>query len=191
MEKVSPKLGRLVVISGASAGAGKDTILKLFLQNHPDWHNPPSVTTRKPRPGEREGEDYYFVAKSIFEIRRKAGDFLETDYHAGNWYGTLKEPIDKILSTHQKAIVIKDVNGALEIKKKIPKATVIFIDVERPSVLEARIRGRKTESEAEIRRRLSLAKKEREFKKHFDHVVVNVQDRADEALSDIEKALKI
>ena len=177
MGKVSAGKARLAVISGASAGVGKNTILKLFLKKHPDWENPPSTTTRKPRPGEKEGIDYHFVDQQTFESKKKAGEFLETDFHADNWYGTLKKPILELLAAHKNTIVIKDVNGALQIKNQIPETTVFFIDVDEPAELEARIRGRKTETEESIQRRLQLAKKEREFKRVIfrNFTIVNLQ----------------
>jgi guanylate kinase len=182
--------GRLVVISGASAGAGKDTVVKLFLDRHPEWCNPPSTTTREPRPGETEGVDYYFTDRLTFKQKLSTGKFLEADFHAGNWYGTLSDPIDKLLSSKKNVIVRKDVNGALEIKKKMPEAVVVFIDVESPEVLEHRIRGRQSENEDQIQYRLELAKKEQEFKKHFDYVVINYHNRIDEAVDTVERARK-
>ena len=189
MEKVSARKGRLVIISGASAGAGKDTIVKLFLKRHPDWTNPPSTVTRPPRAGEIEGQDYYFVSTSAFEKKKANGEFLETDFHAGHWYGTLREPIADILRRGKNVIVRKDVNGAMEIKRKMPHAIVVFIDVESPQVLESRLRARQTDSEEQIQARLVLAEKEQEFKKHFDYVVVNVHNHPENAVSEVEQAL--
>jgi guanylate kinase len=179
--------GKLVIISGASAGAGKDTILKMFLHRHPDWQNPPSTTTRAPRPGEVEGMDYYFIDEASFKEKLDKNDFLEADYHADNWYGTLKEPIESALSAHKSVIVRKDVNGAVQIKEKMPEAIVIFIDVESHDVLEYRIRARQSETEEQIQRRLTLAKKEQEFKKHFDHVVINLHNKLEDAVRTIER----
>jgi len=189
MEKMSGSRGRLVIISGASAGAGKDTILKLFLKRHPDWANPPSMVTRPPRVGEVEGQDYYFVDIDYFKQKQKKGEFLETDFHAGHWYGTLKVPIEEMLAAGKNVVVRKDVNGAMEIKRKKPDATVVFLDVENPEVLEGRLRARQTDSEEQIQVRLKLAEKEQEFKKHFDHVVVNMHNRPEDAVSEIETIL--
>jgi guanylate kinase len=187
----STKRGRLVILSGVSAGAGKDTLLKMFLKKHPDWQNPPSATTRRPRPGETDGLDYYFMEELEFKDKSQAGDFLETDFHAGSWYGTLRKPIYDILESGRDVIVRKDVNGAISIKKLIPKTIVIFIDVENADILERRLRGRQADTEEQIQRRLELAKKEQEFKDHFDHIVVNVHNHPQNALTDIEKALNL
>jgi guanylate kinase len=180
-------IGKLVIISGASAGAGKDTIVKMFLQRHPDWENPPSTVTRPPRSGEIEGADYFFIDNDTFKSKMAADEFLETDFHADHWYGTLKKPIEDAMAAGKNVIVRKDVNGAVEIKQKMPKAIVIFIDVENPEVLESRIRGRQSETEEQIQRRLELAKKEQEFKKHFDYVVVNLHNRVQEAVEAVER----
>ena len=175
------------MISGASAGAGKDTILKMFLKRHPQWQNPPSAVTRPPRVGEVEGVDYLFTSMNEFKNMKKAGDFLETDFHADHWYGTLEKPISDALVAGKNIIVRKDVNGATEIKRKMPEAVVIFIDVEGPHVLESRIRSRQTETEEQIQRRLRLAAKEQDFKKMFDYVVVNLHNRVQEAVETIER----
>jgi guanylate kinase len=180
--------GKLLIISGPSAGVGKDTILKMFLEKHPDWLCPPSMTTRTQRPGEISGIDYYFVNKKTFEKRMRNGDFLETDFHADHWYGTLRKPVEELLAAGEKVVLRKDVNGSIEIKKQIPEAIVVFLDAESPEVLESRIRSRSSETEEQIIARLELAKKEQELKKHFDHVVINPHNRAHEALATIEAA---
>ena len=187
--KPSWQKGKLVVISGASAGVGKDTILKLFLQNNPAWENPPSATTRPPRAGEVDGIDYSFLDPKTFEENQSRGEFLEADFHAEHWYGTPKKPIIEALGAGKNVIVRKDVHGAVEIKKQIPEAIVIFIDAESPEVLESRIRSRQTETEEEIQRRLELAKREQAFKKHFDYVVINLHNRIQEALETIERII--
>jgi guanylate kinase len=186
-DTTSANSGKLVVISGASAGVGKDTIVKMFLARHPDWINPPSTVTRQRRTGETEGVDYFFVDTATFKSKMATNDFLETDFHAEHWYGTLEQPIKNALEAGQNVIVRKDVNGAAKIKQKMPEAIVIFIDVESPEVLESRIRGRQTETEEQIQHRLELAKKEQEFKRHFDYVVVNLHNRVQEAVETVER----
>lgn len=183
--------GKLLVISGVSAGAGKDTIVRMFTDKHPDWRHPASVTTRQPRPGEVEGVDYYFVDKPTFENKIKQGDFLEADFHADHWYGTLKKPVMDLLSAGHSVILRKDVNGSMAIKKQIPTAITVFIDVENDEALESRIRGRNSETEQQIKSRLELAKKERELKKYFDYVVINPENQPEKALADVEKAVEL
>lgn len=183
------KKGKLLVISGVSAGAGKDTLINMFLQKHPDWHWPPSTTTRQPRTGEEHGKHMNFVSHDEFSDWQKRGKFLETDYHADNWYGTLAGPVQDFLRAGENVILRIDVNGSLQIKQKIPEATLIFIDVESEQELESRIRSRGTESEAEIKARLKLAKKEKQLKDQFDFVVLNARGEHRTALAQIEKAV--
>ncbi|HET9721578.1 MAG TPA: guanylate kinase [Candidatus Saccharimonadales bacterium] len=185
------KRGKLLIISGASAGVGKDTLVKLFLTKHPEWEKPASVVTRKPRPGEVNGVDYYFVGQSTFDKWVKNNDFLETDFHASHWYGTLRKPIEDLLSRGRDIILRKDVNGSLKIKQRIPGAILVYIDVESHDVLESRIRARSSETaetEEQIQERLKLAKKEQKFKEHFDYVIINAHNRPEEAVEAIEKA---
>jgi guanylate kinase len=181
-------MGKLLVISGPSAGVGKDTIVTMFLKKHPDWEKPPSTTTRPSRPGEVDGVDYYFVDNQTFQKKLKSGEFLEADFHANHWYGTLRKPVEELLAANHNVILRKDVNGSIEIKKQIPKAVVIFIDAENPKAMEHRIRSRSSESEDQILSRLELAKKEQQLKKHFDHIVINPHNRPEAALAIIEKA---
>lgn len=184
--------GKLVIISGPSAGVGKDTIVRMFLAKHPDWRNVPSLVTRPKRTSEIEGIDYYFVDEETFKSKKDAGEFLETDFHADHWYGTLRQPIEELIESGQNVILRKDVNGSIKIKKQIPKAIIIFIDAESHEVMELRIRNRSSETsetEEQILKRLDLAKKERELQVYFDHTVINPHNRPEEALAAIEKII--
>lgn len=183
------KRGKLAVISGPSAGVGKDTLLKLFLAQHPDWHQPPSTTTRQPRAGEQVGKDMNFVSKGTFEKWQKQDKFLETDFHAGNWYGTLRLPVEELLGKGLNVLLRIDVNGALIVKKKMPEAFLIFIAAESPKALEARIRQRGTEKEQQIKERLKLAKKELMMADKFDKIVINTTNQQEKALKEIESTL--
>jgi guanylate kinase len=188
------KKGKLVIISGPSAGVGKDTLLRMFLDKHPQWHNLPSVITRPIRTSEVEGYDYFFVNDETFQAKAHTGEFWETDFHAGYWYGTPKQPIVELLSKGENVILRKDVNGSIEIKKKFPDAITIFIDAESHEVMEQRIRGRSietSETEEQILTRLALAKKERELKTHFDHIVINPHGHPEKALAQIEKIVNL
>jgi guanylate kinase len=181
--------GKLAIISGPSAGVGKDTLLKLFLDKHPDWHQPPSTTTRQPREGELAGKDMNFVSHEEFEKWQKEDKFLETDFHAGNWYGTLRQPVEEFLSSGLSVILRIDVNGALIVKKKMPEAILIFIAAENPEALEARIRGRGTEDQQHIKERLELAQKEMMLADKFDKVIINATGKQADALAEIEATL--
>lgn len=186
--------GKLVIISGPSAGVGKDTVVRNFLTKHPDWKNIPSLVTRPMRVGEVDGQDYHFVDNQTFEQKRLAGEFLETDFHADHWYGTLRQPIlDELLKGHN-VILRKDVNGSLKIKEQMPETILIYLDAESHDVLESRIRSRSietSETEQQILSRLELAKQEQKLRHHFDHVVINAHNQHDRTLAEVEKAVGI
>lgn len=185
----SVQRGKLAILSGPSAGAGKDTMLRLFLDKHPDWHQPPSATTRGPRPGEIAGKDMNFLSMPEFIRLQKEGKFLETDFHANNWYGTMAEPVEKQLSNGVNVLLRVDVNGALIVKQKIPESILIFITVDSPEVLENRLKTRGSESDSEMTERLELAKREMLLADKFDHIVVNHDGKQDETLQEIETIL--
>ncbi len=181
--------GKLAVISGPSAGVGKDTVLKMFLAEHSDWHLPPSVTTRSPRHNEVHGHDMIFVDKPTFEAWQKQDKFLETDHHAKAWYGTLREPVNQLLSKGKNIILRIDVNGALVIKKIMPKAILVFITAEDWQTLEKRIRNRATEDEEAIIHRLKLARHELKFKDKYDYVITNPSGYPEKAVKELETIL--
>lgn len=184
--------GKLVVISGPSAGVGKDTILKMFLQKHPDWVQPTSTTTRAAREGELNGKDMIFVDQATFEQWQKDNSFLESiQVDNGQWYGTQKEPVERALINGKNVILRIDVRGAMVIKEKIPEAILVFITAENEEALEQRIRNRGSEDEAGIQRRLELAKSELPYAAKYDHVVVNPTGHPEQALVDLEKAIGI
>lgn len=185
------KKGKLLIISGPSAGAGKDTILWMFLEKHSNWHQPTSTTTRPLRPGEQDGKRMNSVTPQTFKRWQSENKFLETDFHAGHWYGTLRKPVEELLSKGQNVVLRIDVNGSMQIKRQMPEAVLVFIEAENPEVLEARIRARGSETETQIQSRLELAKKELKFRKHFDHAVINPQNRPEKALAGVEEAIGI
>ncbi len=183
--------GKLLVISGPSAGVGKDTILKMFLQKHPDWSMPPSVTTRAPRMGEIDGRDMTFVAEKQFKNWQAEGKFLEAVLVDNNkWYGTLRAPVEELLEAGKNVILRKDVRGCMLIKKTMPEATLVFIAAENLEILEQRIRARGTEDEVSIKRRLNLAKSEMAYQDKFDYMVVNPSGHPEKALAEIEDIIQ-
>lgn len=181
-----PKVN-LLVISGPSSGVGKDTIVRMFLKKHPKWHQPASVTTRLPREGEVPGEDYIFTDRASFKKMAANGDFLEWEETAGNFYGTPKESIDKLLAEGHDIIMRKDVRGALSIKKALPHTTTVCLIPEDWESMEQRLRARGTDSEEVIKARLELAKQELAYKQDFDYVILNPNNRPEEALAAVEK----
>ena len=174
-------MGRLFVISGSS-GVGKGTLLKLFLSKHPDYKLSVSCTTRKPREGEENGINYFFLTKEEFVNLVKNNEFLEWAEFSGNMYGTQKAYVERKLAEGKNLILELDTVGALNVKKIMPEACLIFILPPSFEELESRLRGRNTESEDAIQKRLNTVKIEIERSKEFDYKVVN---------DDLDKALKL
>lgn len=171
--------GTLFVLSGPS-GAGKGTIRARVFEALDGLSYSVSCTTRAPREGERDGVDYRFITPEDFAARIAAGDFLEwADVHRHR-YGTLKSDVEKVLNEGKDMFLEIDVQGALQVKKKMPEAVTLFVVPPSIEVLEERLRGRHTEGEAELRLRLRNAVKEMKQRDLYDFVVVN--DSLDEAV---------
>lgn len=181
--------GKLLVISGPSAGVGKDTLKDMFAARHPEWVQPPSTTTRPPRAGEVDGVAYNFVDKETFRQWQEEGKFLESFAVTGNLYGTLRAPVEKFLEEGKSVLLRKEVQGALAIKRKIGAAILVFIDVEDPDLIESRMRKRGTDSEEVIQSRVELADEERQSKNQFDYVVINPEGHPERAVAEIEQIL--
>ena len=175
--------GKLIVISGAS-GVGKGTVLGKMMEKRNDLFFSVSATTRDPRPGEVDGVHYYFVTRERFEEMIAAGEFLEYDAHAKNYYGTpRKQAEDKMETGH----VLLDIEpkGAEQVRKAVPDATLVFIMPPSVEELERRLRGRGDTPEDQIVIRMERAIWEMEQRDWYDHIVVNddAQRCADEILN--------
>lgn len=167
--------GRLVVVSGPS-GAGKTTLLKRVCSECPlPLRLSVSATTRSPRQGERDGIDYYFLSSEEFARRRSAGEFLECCevFGRGHWYGTLADEVLPKLAAGQWVILEIDVQGAMTILNRFPQAVTIFVQPDSWESLEARLRGRATETEEQIERRLAAARHELAEAGRYRHQVTN------------------
>jgi guanylate kinase len=164
-------MGKLFVISGAS-GVGKSTVLSKVMPSREDLKFSVSATTRAPRPGEVDGVSYYFVTKARFEEMIAAGEFLEYSNHMSNFYGT---PRGQALEKMENGHVMLDIepNGAGQVKKNMPEATLIFIMPPSMEELERRLRGRGDTPEEQIQIRLDRARWEMEQSKWYDRVVIN------------------
>lgn len=146
-----------------------------------------SVTTRKPRKGERSGKDYFFVSCAEFKKRREARRFLEWARVLGGFYGTPRAFVEEHLNCGADVLLSIDVQGARQIRHKLSKAVFIFILPPSFGELERRLRRRSTESKAEIARRLKLAKRELQFLKEYNYVVVN--DNLNHAVRELKKII--
>ena len=177
---------KLFVISGSS-GVGKGTVLKGFLQKNSNFMLSISCTTRKPRKGEIDGINYFFLSKEEFQNCIDNDKFLEWAEFAGNRYGTKRKYIKQCLEEGKDIILEIDTQGALQVKKQMPEAVLIFICPPSIEALENRLRGRHTEDEAAIQKRLQEVKIELERAEKFDYKVVN--DDLDNAISELEKVI--
>ena len=177
---------RLFVISGSS-GVGKGTVIKEFLAKHPEFKLSISCTTRGKRDGEVHGENYFFLTKDEFKKCVENEDFLEWAEFSGNHYGTRKSFVEDCLKNGDNLILEIDTKGALNVKKIMPEAVLIFIAPPSLEELESRLRGRHTETEEAIQKRLASIKLEMENSKHFDYKIVN--DEIANAVIGLEKIM--
>ena len=177
---------RLFVISGSS-GVGKGTVIKEFLAKHPEFKLSISCTTRGKRDGEVHGKNYFFLTKEEFKKCVENEDFLEWAEFSGNHYGTRKSFVENCLKNGDNLILEIDTKGALNVKKIMPEAVLIFIAPPSLEELESRLRGRHTETEEAIQKRLASIKLEMENSKHFDYKIVN--DEIANAVKGLEKIM--
>ncbi|MGA1285763.1 MAG: guanylate kinase, partial [Prochlorothrix sp.] len=175
----SAQAGQVVVLTGPS-GVGKGTLLRSVLSQHPELHLSVSATTRSPRPGEVEGQDYYFVSQSVFEDWVAAGQLLEWAEYAGNYYGTPRQPVLAQLAQGKTVILEIELEGARQVRQTFPEALQVFVLPPSLAVLEERLRGRSQDSAAAIEKRLDRAKVELAAADEFDVQIVN--DSLDQAI---------
>ena len=179
--------GLLIVVSGPS-GAGKDTIChKLIKENSNIWMSV-SMTTRKPRPLEKEGVDYFFVSSEEFENKINDNTFLEYASYNDNYYGTPKDKVEEKLNEGKDVILVIDINGAINIKKIIPSALFIFIMPPDMETLKNRLIGRKTESKDKVVQRFITAYNEVNNYKKYNYVVVN--DKVEDAVNKVKSIIQ-
>ena len=174
--------GRLFVVS-APSGAGKTNLVKALLQRCPPMRVSVSHTTRSQRPSEQDGKDYYFVDKPRFEQMREAGEFLESAQVFDNYYGTSHGAVSRLLDTGRDVMLEIDWQGAQQVRGAEPGAISIFILPPSREELESRLRGRSTDSEEVIRRRLADSVADMGHWNEFDYVVIN--DKFDEAVNEL------
>ena len=178
---------RLFVISGPS-GVGKGTLVSLVRRMRPDLGLTVSATTRPPRLGEVSGVSYHFLSEEEFSRRVDAGEFLEWAEVHGHRYGTLKDDVDAMLASGKSVVLEIDVQGALNVRRILPTAVLIFVEPPSLGELERRLRKRGTESEAQIDLRLANARRELELSARYDVRLVN--DDRDVAAHRLVEVLK-
>ena len=175
--------GKLYVLSGPS-GVGKSTAVHEVMRRHPTLRFSVSVTTREMRPGEVEGESYYFVSRQRFQEMLENNELLEHAEYVDNCYGTPEAPINEMLSKGIDVILDIEPCGALQVQKRRPDATLIFMAAPSFSEIERRLRGRGDTAPDKITARLARARWEYQQASKYDYIVVN--DDVGHAAAEIE-----
>ena len=181
-----PAGGRLTVLTGPS-GVGKGTLVKLLLERHPQIWLSVSATTRAPRQGEEEGRSYFFLSRQAFEQRVSEGGLLEWAEFAGNLYGTPRQPVEQQLAQGRPVLLEIELEGARQVRRSFPSGFQVFLEPPSFEELERRIRGRGTDSEEAIQKRLERARIELAAAPEFDARLVNGE--LETALAELERLM--
>lgn len=183
--------GKIIILS-APSGTGKSTIIKHLMRTRPDLNLTFSIsaTSRKPREGEKDGREYYFLTEEEFRDRIGKNEFVEwEEVYKGNLYGTLESEVRRVVEEGKTLIMDIDVKGSVNVKKRFgDKALSIFVQPPSLGHLKDRLEGRGTDTVEDIERRLAKAGEEMEYAPRFDRVVVNddLERTADEVAELIE-----
>jgi guanylate kinase len=164
--------GILVVVSGFS-GAGKGTVMKRLMEKYDDYALSVSATTRKPRPGEVDGREYFFRTRDEFERLIAEDALLEYAQYVENYYGTPRSYVEEQLQAGRNVILEIEIQGAMKIKEKIPEALLVFVTPPTVQELERRLTGRGTETAQVIADRLARAGEEAKGMGQYDYILVN------------------
>lgn len=162
----------MIVISGFS-GAGKGTLMKRLVEEYDRYALSISATTRKPRPGEKDGREYFFLSKEQFEQKIADSALIEYAQYCDNYYGTPREYVEKELSKGRDVILEIEIQGALKIRKQYPNALLLFVSAPSAKELRRRLSGRGTETQDVIDQRLRRAAQEAEGIEEYDYIVIN------------------
>ena len=183
------KKGLLIVVSGP-AGSGKGTVNAKLLETG-DFVFSVSATTRAPRPGERDGVNYYYISQEEFRRRIDAGEMLEYTQYCGNYYGTPLREAEAVMESGKNLILEIEVEGAMNVKAKYPDAVLILLLPPDFSTQEARLRGRGTEEEENILARLARAHEELAVLDRYDYIVYNEDNGVDACIAEIQDIVRV
>jgi guanylate kinase len=175
------------IILSAPSGGGKTTIARALLAKRADLGYSVSCTTRAPRPGEVQGRDYYFMSRAEFIAEREARAFAESAEVHGNLYGTRRSEVKRVLASGRHVVMDIDVQGAAQFVRVFPDTVTIFILPPSAEVLLDRLRGRMTESPAQLAARLQSALQELQQLDEYEYVIVN--DDLDRAVASVESII--
>lgn len=179
--------GLLFVVSGPS-GVGKGTICQEYVKTHDDSVLSISATTRAPREGEKHGVNYYYITNEEFEAGIAKGEFLENAVFCGNRYGTPKKAVLEMLESGKNVILEIEVQGAMQVRSHYPEGVFVFVIPPSLQELENRLRGRNTETDEVIKKRLERAKQEFALCEKYNYILMN--DNLGDALSKLEAIMK-
>ncbi len=174
--------GILIVLSGFS-GAGKGTLMKELLKTYDNYALSISMTTRNPRPGEEDGREYFFSTREAFEEKIAQNGLIEYAEYCGNYYGTPRDYVERMLEEGKDVILEIEIQGMRKVKKMFPQMLSLFVTPPSAAELERRLRGRGTETEEVIRKRLGRASEESCGVEDYDYIVIN--DRLEECVKEI------
>jgi guanylate kinase len=185
------RVAKVFVITGPS-GVGKGTLIRSLFDRIAALGLSVSATTRTPRPGEEDGVHYHFLSRDQFDERVAAGDFVEWAEYSGNRYGTLRSDLDQRVGEGAPVVLEIEVQGARQVREKMPEAVQVFIAPPSRETLRARLVGRGTDSPEAVERRLETADAELAAQPEFKHVVVNdrLEDAVDELVAIVESELE-
>jgi guanylate kinase len=185
------RVAKVFVITGPS-GVGKGTLIRSLFDRIAALGLSVSATTRTPRPGEEDGVHYHFLSRDQFDERVAAGDFVEWAEYSGNRYGTLRSELDQRVDEGSPVVLEIEVQGARQVREKMPEAVQVFIAPPSRETLRARLVGRGTDSPEAVERRLETADAELAAQPEFKHVVVNdrLEDAVDELVAIVESELE-
>lgn len=161
------------MVSGPS-GAGKSTLIRAALDSLPELAYSVSATTREPRPGEVDGQDYIFLSREEFESWIQDGRFLEWAEYSGNLYGTPEHQVEELLGQGKSVVLEIELKGARQVYEKRPGAVMVFVRAPSLEETRRRLEGRATETSDAVETRMSTALKEVAAREEFDHEIVNV-----------------